>query len=153
MNQLRTLALGVGMCLGVALTACGNGSASTSSGGSSGICKGTSAVSGLGPAALTIDATNNLVFVPASSSTHVGDVVEFKNTGSVLHTVTFQDNDDQCLTDSALDPGATWEVQFTAAGTYHYLCTIHAPNMKGEITVTGAAGTPTGSSPSPSMAP
>jgi plastocyanin len=36
-----------------------------------------------------------------------------------------------------LDPGATWEVKFTAAGTYNYLCMIHAPNEKGEITVSG----------------
>ena len=149
-NRLWTLALGVGMCLAIALIGCGNGSAPTSSSGGSSACHGKSAVSGLGPAALTIDATNNLVFVPASSSTHVGDVVEFRNTGSVLHTVTFQDNDDQCLTDSALDPGATWEVKFTTAGTYHYLCTIHAPNMKGEITVTKAVA---GSSASPSIAP
>jgi len=153
MNHLRTLALGAGMCLGVAPIACGNGASPTSSGGSTATCNGTSAVSDLGPVAMTIAATNNLVFVPASSSTQVGDVVEFKNTGSILHTVTFQDKDDQCLTDSALDPGATWEVKFTAPGTYHYLCTIHAPNMKGKITVAAAAGAATGSSASPSIAP
>jgi plastocyanin len=43
-----------------------------------------------------------------------------------------------CLSDAELDPGATWEVKFTAAGTYNYLCTIHAPSMKGEITVSGS---------------
>lgn len=67
----------------------------------------------------------------------MGDVVEFKNIGSVQYTVTFQDITDQCLTDAALDPGASWEVKLTAPGTYNYLCTIDAPNMKGEITVTG----------------
>jgi plastocyanin len=51
--------------------------------------------------------------------------------------VTFQDANDSCLSDASLDPGATWEVKFNAAGTYNYLCTIHAPNMKGSITVSG----------------
>ena len=87
---------------------------------------------------MTIQATDNLVFVPASSSAAVGDIIEFKNTGTVPHTVTFQDNNDGCLTDSTLAPGATWEVKFTQPGTYNYLCTIHAPNMKGDIKVTGS---------------
>jgi plastocyanin len=95
-------------------------------------------VSGLGTVAETVDATDDLVFVPASTTASVGDVVEFKNTGTVAHTVTFQDNNDGCLSDAMLNPGSTWEVKFTAAGTYNYLCTIHAPNMKGEITVTGS---------------
>jgi len=96
---------------------------------------------------MTIQATDDLVFVPASSSAAVGDVVEFKNTGSVPHTVTFQDNNDSCLTDSTLAPGGTWEVKFTQPGTYNYLCTIHAPNMAGKITVTGsgAASSPSAS--------
>jgi plastocyanin len=93
-------------------------------------------VSGLGTPATTIDATDALVFDPASTTTQVGAVVEFKNTGSVKHTITFQDAKDGCLTDSTLDPGSTWEVKFTQPGTYNFLCTIHAPNMKGEITVT-----------------
>ena len=87
---------------------------------------------------VTVDATDNLVFVPASTTAQVGDVVEFKNTGTVTHTVTFQDPNDGCLSDATLMAGSTWEVKFTAAGTYNYMCTIHAPNMKGEITVTGS---------------
>jgi len=46
---------------------------------------------------VTIQATDNLVFVPDSSPAAVGDIIEFKNTGSVVHTVTFQDNNDACL--------------------------------------------------------
>jgi plastocyanin len=101
---------------------------------------------------MTIQATDNLVFVPASSNAAVGDIVEFKNTGSVPHTVTFQDNNDSCLTDSTLAPGATWEVKFTQPGTYNYLCTIHAPNMKGDIKVTGSAAAPSASA-SPGASP
>jgi plastocyanin len=132
-HPLRTLACGLGTCALIALVSgCGNNS--TTPTGTT--CNGSAAVSGLGTVAATIQATDNLVFVPASTSTSVGDVVEFKNVGTVAHTVTFQDANDGCLSDAMLNPGSTWEVKFTAAGTYNYLCTIHAPNMKGEITVT-----------------
>jgi len=92
------------------------------------------------------------VFKPDTLTAAVGDVVEFSNTGSVTHTVTFQDSNDSCLTDDTLAAGQTWEVKFTQPGTYNYLCTIHAPNMKGKITVSGsaAAGTSSGATPSPS---
>ena len=56
----------------------------------------------------------------------------------MAHTVTFQGANDGCLSDAALAPGATWEVKFTAPRTYDYLCTIHAPSMKVEITVSGS---------------
>lgn len=124
------------MGVAIALLGCG-GSPSGGTSAPAAACNGSAAVSGLGTATTTIDPTDNLVFVPASSTAHVGDVVQFKNTGSVMHTVTFQDKNDQCLSDPSLDPGATWEVKFTSPGTYNYICTIHAPNMKGEITVTG----------------
>jgi plastocyanin len=129
------LALGIGTCAALLLLGCGSGSPAGPS--SPAACAGSAAVTGLGSVANTIDATDNLVFVPASTSTSVGDVVEFKNTGTVTHTVTFQAANDGCLSDAALNPGSTWEVKFTAPGTYDYICTIHAPNMKGEITVSG----------------
>lgn len=137
MKHRWTSALGVGVCAAFALVGCGTNAPAGSSTSTS-ACNGSAEVNGLGAIASTIDATDNLVFVPATLATQVGDVVEFKNAGSMQHTVTFQDPDDQCLTDATLDPGATWEVKFSAPGTYHYLCTIHAPNMKGEISVTGS---------------
>ena len=134
--KLQVLALSAGAAALIALVGCGAGNTPvTSSGDGSGTCPGTAAVSGLGSVTVTVDATDGLVFVPAAATARIGDVIEFKNTGSVAHTVTFQDGNDGCLTDATLAPGATWEIKFTAAGTYNYLCTIHAPNMKGEITV------------------
>src|ERR1017187_7459541 len=152
-THLRTLAAGLGVCVAIGLFACGNGQ--PGGGGSSGppaACNGSASVSSLGTATITVQATDNLVFDPASSNAGVGDVVEFKNTGSVVHTVTFQDNNDACLTDNTLAPGATWEVKFTQPGTYNYLCTIHAPNMKGVIKVTGS-GSATAPIASPSAVP
>jgi plastocyanin len=145
------------------MIACGNGNPNPSGTDTNGgTCNGSAKVSGLGTVGMTIKATDNLVFVPPASTASVGEVVEFKNTGSVPHTVTFQDNNDGCLTDDSLNPGATWDVKFNTAGKYNYICTIHAPNMKGEITVSGSAvattpsGSPSGSagaSPSASATP
>lgn len=133
----RIFAFGIGISAVTAFVACGSSNTPTNTGGSTATCNGSAAVSGLGTPAVTIDATDDLLFVPASASAHVGDVVEFKNTGSVAHTVTFQGSDDGCLTDDTLAPAATWDVKFTVAGTYDYICTVHAPKMKGEITVSG----------------
>jgi plastocyanin len=152
-THLRTLAAGLGVCVAIGLFACGNGTPTPSGGGGNVPCNGTAAVTLTGTGSpVMIAATDNLVFVPDSSPAGVGQVVEFQNTGSVTHTVTFQDNNDLCLTDPTLAPGATWEVKFTQPGTYNYLCTIHAPNMKGVIHVTGSAAPAgaSGASPSPS---
>jgi plastocyanin len=155
MTHLRTLAAGLGVCVAIGVIACGNGPPGGGPSGAPAPCNGSAAASTLGTAAMTIQATDNLVFVPDSSSAAVGDVIEFKNTGSVVHTVTFQDTNDACLTDNTLAPGATWQVKFTQPGTYNYLCTIHAPNMKGVIKVTGsaAAATSAGATPSASGTP
>lgn len=143
--------------MAIGLFACGNGAPAGSSGGTGpAACNGSAAVTFSGTPFTTIAATDNLVFVPDTSSVAVGDVVEFQNTGSVVHTVTFQDTNDSCLSDPTLAPGATWSVKFTQPGTYNYLCTIHAPNMKGLIKVTGSAAAPTaaaGASPSASATP
>ena len=153
MSHLRALAVGMGVCVAIALIGCGNGAPTTST-GTSGPCPGKFAASGLGTAAVTVDATDNLVFVPADDTVGVGQVVEFKNTGSVEHTVTFSGSL-ACLSDDTLDPGATWDVEFNNPGKVNYICTIHAPNMAGVITVTGSAAPPASSasaSPSASAA-
>jgi plastocyanin len=147
--RLRTLAVGLGMFVAVGLFACGDGPPSS---GTPAACNGTAAASSLGTAtaANTIDATDNFVFVPDSTNASVGDVIEFKNMGTIVHTVTFQDSNDGCLTDPTLAPGATWQVKFTQPGTYNYLCTIHAPNMKGVIHITASGTAAPGATPSAS---
>jgi plastocyanin len=152
-SHLRTLAAGLGVCVAIGLFACGNGAPTSSSSGPPAACNGSAGANLTGTGSPSpVAATDNLVFVPDSSNATVGQVVTFTNTGSVTHTVTFQDNNDSCLTDPTLAPGATWSVKFTQPGTYNYLCTIHAPNMKGVIHVTGSAAPAgaSGASPSPS---
>lgn len=94
---------------------------------------GTAQSSGLGTPAESVSATANLTFDPNATTAKVGDVIQWTNTGSVPHNVTFAD---PTLTSGTLSQGDTWQVKFSAAGTYTYHCTFH-PGMDGTITVTG----------------
>jgi cytochrome c oxidase subunit II len=92
-------------------------------------------VSGV-PAAINVGETDALKFVPATITAKVGDVVEWKNGGTAVHNVVF---DNQAVPSS--DPmiqGDVFEVKFSKAGTYSYVCKFHeTQNMRGTITVTG----------------
>ena len=79
-----------------------------------------------------ISATDQLTFDPAMQTAHVGDIIQWTNTSSVMHTITF--DTEPSLSDPTLQPGSTWAVKFTTAGTYHYHCSIHA-GMVGTIVV------------------
>jgi plastocyanin len=131
-DRLRVLVLGAGASLALGVAACGNGAPATSSSGTGGggNCPGTASASAATPDT-KVSATDSLVFAPATATAKVGQVVQWTNTGTVLHNVTF---DQSCLTDSSFQPGATWSIKFTQAGTYSYKCTIH-PGMDGKLTV------------------
>jgi plastocyanin len=123
----------------VCLVGCGGGSTSSPpTSGATSAPAGTSApavgVAGanLGTATVKIAATGQLSFVPAMQTAHVGDIIQWTNTGSVEHTITFDAQ--PSLSDPSLQPGGQWEVKFTTAGTYQYRCSIHA-NMLGTIVV------------------
>ena len=107
-------------------------SASASASAAPSIATGQS--SGLGSPTANVSATDQLQFSPTSTSVKVGQVIEWKDTGTVAHNVTFPDSTD--ATSPTLNPGDTWEVEFSKAGTYSYHCTFH-PGMNGTITVTG----------------
>jgi plastocyanin len=129
--MLSMLKLRFALCTGIAiagLAACGGTSTPPSSAGASVGVAGAN----LGTPAVMIVATGNLTFDPAMQTAHVGDIVQWTNTGSVEHTVTFDSQ--SSLSDPSLQPGGTWEVKFTTAGTYQYHCSIH-PNMLGTIVV------------------
>ncbi len=51
---------------------------------------------------------------------HVGQIVEWTVTGTLTHPITFESTNATCLSDPLLEPGSTWEVKFTQAGTYDY---------------------------------
>ncbi len=90
--------------------------------------------SGLGTPVANIKATDQLTFAPTTATAKTGAVIQWKDTGSTAHNVTFDGQ--SSLTSGTLQKGDTWQVQFTTAGTYTYHCTFH-PGMNGQITVTG----------------
>jgi plastocyanin len=130
--SFRPLVVGAGASLALGLAACGNGAPASSGSGSGGGCTAGKAGVSLGTAQAKVAGTDNLQFAPTSSSVKSGQIVEWDNTGTVLHNITFDAQ--SCLTDSSFQPGGKWQIQFTAAGTYPYHCTIH-PGMDGSITV------------------
>ena len=133
-TRVRFAVFGSAAALALALAACGNGAPETSSsgGGGGGGCTAGKASAGTAPADVKIAAEDSLQFAPTSITAKVGQVVQWANTGTVLHNITF---DQGCLTDSSFQPSATWEITFSQAGTYNYKCTIH-PGMDGKLTVT-----------------
>jgi plastocyanin len=89
-----------------------------------------SSVTGLAPT-VTVQGTDTLEFVPARATVKAGGVVEWRNTGTAPHNVTF----DNGVHSGTLNGGDTYEARFNTPGTYHYLCTFHAPAMAGTIVV------------------
>jgi len=137
----------------VLLAACGTGpipgqsststtSTSTSSTSSSGGCSAATA-----QAAVTVDATDALRFVPASVCLKAGGTITWKNVGNIFHTTT----DESALAanpanaelpsgatgwNHPLNPGASFSLKLTVPGTYKYFCIPHETlGMLGQITV------------------
>jgi plastocyanin len=134
MRNLRVVLAGVGLT--VMLAACGNGpppDTSATSAATPGPVVGTVVTAPTTVAAKVI-ANDTLKFTPATTTVKAGGVVEWSNTGTAPHTITFADPYGS-LTDPSFGSGKTYAVQFTVAGKYSYKCTIH-PGMVGEIDVT-----------------
>ena len=129
----RAALLAAGSALAFGLGACGSSSSGGSTPTSAACSAGTAAVSQGGSPGATVDATDNLVFTPQSVTVNVGQVLQWKNTGQTMHTVTFS-GAQSCLTDASLNGSSTWDVTFNQAGTYDFRCTIH-PQMTGVVTV------------------
>lgn len=121
----------IGLLLAVGLVACGGGGSSPATTSAPAASVGTAGAN-LGTPTVKISATTQLTFDPAMQAAHVGDVIQWSNTGSVMHAVTF--DSEPTLSDPSLAPGGIWEVKFTTAGAYQYHCSIHA-TMVGTIVV------------------
>ncbi len=87
----------------------------------------------LGTAAVIISATDQDTFDPVMQKATLGEIIEWKDDGSVAHNIIF--SDDASISDPVIEGGGgVWQVKFTTAGTYQYSCTIHA-GMVGTIVV------------------
>jgi len=85
-------------------------------------------------APVTVKATDSLKFEPSSITVKTCQVVVWKVTGSVPHTVTATSG--ATFDSGNLNQGAVYNQAFPTAGTIHYYCKIHGASMSGTITVT-----------------
>ncbi len=88
MKRFRPLALGAGASLTLGLVGCGNGPPGGSGSGGNTCTAGTLVSSGA--AQVKVDANDNLQFSPASDNAKVGQIVQWTNSGTVAHTITFE---------------------------------------------------------------
>jgi plastocyanin len=86
------------------------------------------------PAAQTVNETDSFKFVPASIRVKAGDVVEWVDSGTSIHNVTFANS--AVPTSATMNSGDKYEIKFQKAGTYSYECTFHvALGMTGKVVV------------------
>ncbi len=98
--------------------------------------------------AATVETTDLLTFQPETVTVTVGDVVEWRNTSNLRHTVTADPAEaayrgDVHLPEGAepfnsgfIEPGDTWQHTFEVPGTYRYFCIPHeATGMIAEVVV------------------
>ena len=82
----------------------------------------------------------SLNFNPSSITVVIGknNTIQFTNSDSALHTVTFTSApsgvSSSSISDSSLSAGSSFTITLTTAGTYQYHCSIHSW-MSGTITV------------------
>jgi plastocyanin len=80
----------------------------------------------------------NIQFDPAETSVAPGDTVTWTNDESVPHDVQKTSGPGPEFSSGpqgGMNEGATFEHTFEDAGTYEYVCRVHAPGMAGTITV------------------
>ncbi|HEX9816293.1 MAG TPA: plastocyanin/azurin family copper-binding protein [Candidatus Thermoplasmatota archaeon] len=95
---------------------------------------------------VTVNANDANEFSPEQVQTNVTDGVLWINSGTLQHTVTFEDSSIGDL--GVIDEGEPIRFNFTAPGSYRYRCTYHSGNdfetgMVGKVVVGGNASFPT----------
>jgi plastocyanin len=75
---------------------------------------------------------DRFLFEPPVLTVHVGEIVEWKNAGSVPHTATSTDG--KTFDSGSIASGRSWRFKAVKKGTFNYVCTLH-PNMKGKVIV------------------
>lgn len=79
--------------------------------------------------------TSDMTFVPETVTIDVGDTVRWTNKDEkTKHTATRKE-EPESFDSGKIGAGATFTHTFTSKGTFPYLCTPHAPDMKGTVVV------------------
>jgi plastocyanin len=85
-----------------------------------------------GVATTTVDLPPSYLFSPAHISVKAGSTVTWTNHDNFSHTVLVDGQSDVHM----MHPGENAQITFNTPGQYHYICTLHAQNMQGTVTVT-----------------
>lgn len=78
-----------------------------------------------------VDLPPSYQFAPTRIQVSTGSTVTWTNHDNFTHSVQVQGESEVHM----MRPGETAEVTFSAPGTFNYLCTLHAQNMKGTVLV------------------
>jgi plastocyanin len=74
-------------------------------------------------------------FEPVAIQVPAGTAVTFRNTDNFTHSVSVTSGGSFPYLN--LPPGQSGQLTFSEPGEYDYVCTYHATDMKGKVTVTG----------------
>ena len=87
---------------------------------------------GLGDPVATnrVDLVKSYRFDPGAIEIKAGTSVTWTNHDNFTHTVKVGDGPDH-----KLSRGKSVTIRFATAGTYHYVCTLHSQDMRGEVIV------------------
>ena len=98
-------------------------------------CAGASAAAQSSSAPVATNAVDLPVsykFEPAHITVRAGTTVTWTNHDNFTHSVQVNGQSDVHM----MRPGETAQITFDKPGEYHYICTLHAQNMQGTVTVT-----------------
>jgi plastocyanin len=143
MNKLLALLLA---CLAIGLVACGGDDDESGGGGEAGGAPtaeetegdggaGGGEAGGGGDAEVSME---NIQFDPNDVTVSAGDTITFVNNESVPHDVHKSSGPGEDFASGpsgGMQEGDTFELTLDVAGSYEYVCNVHAPGMSGTIKV------------------
>ena len=121
-------------CLAVGLVACG-GDDDDGGGGGAGAATTEEPTGGGGGANVSL---KDIQFDPKNLTVNAGETITFTNDESIAHDVhkdSGPGGDFASGPDGGMQEGDTFELTLDEAGSYEYVCDVHAPGMSGTITV------------------
>jgi plastocyanin len=136
MNKLLALLLA---CLAIGLVACGGDDDESGGGGDTGGAATTEEPAETGGAGGGTEVSmEDIQFDPGDVTIEAGETITFVNNESVPHDVHKSSGpgaDFASGPSGGMQEGDTFELTLDEAGSYEYVCDVHAPGMAGTITV------------------
>ena len=135
MNKLLALLLA---CLAIGLVACGGDDDEGGGGADTGGAATTEEPAAGGGGGGTEVSMENIQFDPKDVTVKAGETITFVNNESVPHDVHKSSGpgpDFASGPSGGMQEGDTFELTLDEAGSYEYVCDVHAPGMSGTITV------------------